>query len=215
ASLRVVLYSFHRVPGPEKAANIGRLYMGLDTRADSLLLGCLVGLLASWGMLPKSRRFVFAAGVGCLFSVAGLGYCAWNGSQEHSIYYHGLFTVVALMVSTIIVRLLSAPSRVGSMLLESAPLVGVGKISYSLYLFHIPIMYWLKPEGLGWRYPESNLLVLVLSFGGAIISYCCIERPCLRLKDRMGHPTHVVPPSADPAASNEVGGPVTPPRSAA
>src|SRR5262249_11309909 len=135
ASLRLGLYRAGRDMG--QGPDIIRLYMGLDTRADSLLTGCLGGLLATWGLLPRSRRFVFWAGLGSLLSVAGLGFLTWRRCLEHSQYYHGLFTVAALMVGVIIVRQLSAPSRWGSVVLESAPLVGLGRISYGLYLYHI------------------------------------------------------------------------------
>ena len=187
ASHRMVLYELHRLPRSEKAAHVMRLYMGLDTRADSLLVGCLVGLLASWNRLPQSRRFVFWVGVASLVSVASLSYLALNRCLDHSQYYHGLFTAVALMVGVIIVRLLSGPSRLGSLLLESFPLVYVGRVSYGLYLFHMPIISWLRPAGLGWRYPAMTLLVVGLTVAAALLSYYGIERPCLRLKDRLRH----------------------------
>src|SRR5262249_16201363 len=47
ASLRILLYKLHCLPGPHRTATIMRLYMGLDTRADALLVGCLLVLLAT------------------------------------------------------------------------------------------------------------------------------------------------------------------------
>jgi peptidoglycan/LPS O-acetylase OafA/YrhL len=185
AAVRVVLYRLHRAPGPEKEANIFRLYTGLDTRADALLVGCLLGLLASWGLLPRSRRFVTWSGWTSLVAVGALGYFVLNKCWEHAQFYYGLFTVVALLVAVILARLLAAPSRLASPLLESAPLVGVGRISYALYLFHMPILHWLRPTGLGWKYPGQTMLAAGLSFAAAILSYHAIERPCLRLKHRL------------------------------
>ena len=188
AAWRIHLYSFHRIAGPEKSANILRLYMGLDTRADSLLVGCLAGLLAVWGLLPGSRRFVTWSGVLSLASAGGLGYLVLKRSLGHSQFYHGLFTAVALMAAIIIVRMLIAPSQLGSLLLENPLLVGTGRISYALYLFHIPVIRWLRlePEDLGWRHPGNALLVLALTFAAAVLSYYLIERPCLRWKRRLG-----------------------------
>jgi peptidoglycan/LPS O-acetylase OafA/YrhL len=206
AAHRMALYHAH--PGPDRAAHVMRLYMGLDTRADSLLVGCLVGLLASWGLLPRSRRAVFWGGSASLIGVAVLGYLARNRCLDHSQYYHGLFTGVALMVGVLIVRLLVSPSRLGSLLLESAPLVGVGRISYGLYLFHVPVIRWLNPAGLGWRYPGMTLLVVGLTLASALLSYFCIERPCLRLKDRLGRRTLSAP-------AENVCSAVTPPAAAA
>ncbi len=211
ASLRLGLYRAGRA-GPEKAPDIMRLYMGLDTRADSLLAGCLVGLLASWGLLPKSRRFVFGTGMASLASLAGIAYLAWNRCLDHSQYYHGLFTAAALMVGVLLVRLLAAPSRLSSLVLESAPLVGIGRISYGLYLYHIPIIALLGPLGLG--HPATAFAVAGLTLASALLSYFLIERPCLQLKDRFGR----LPPENQPSLTLSMAGPTTgatPPQAAA
>ena len=188
AVLRIVLYSLHRTAerGPEKMAAIMRMYIGLDTRADALLVGCLTALIVVWGLLPRSQCFVRWIGAVSHFSAAALAYLAVNRCLDHSQYYNGLFTGVALMVAAIIVRLLSAPSRVGAAVLESSPLVGVGRISYGLYLYHIPIVYWLDLDRrLGWQHPWYTLLAAGLTLLAALVSFVCIERPCLRLKDRL------------------------------
>lgn len=182
--LRMGLYGLHRTPGPAKVANILQLYMGLHTRADTLLVGCLLGLLAAWNRLPQSRRFVFWSGVAALLSAAALGYLVLFRALDHSQFYHGLFTAVALMVAIILVRLLAGPARFVTPILESRLLVSLGRFSYALYLFHIPIMHWWKPAGLGWDYPLETLQVASLSLAAAAVSYYAIERPCLRLKHR-------------------------------
>jgi peptidoglycan/LPS O-acetylase OafA/YrhL len=188
ASLRVVLFEMRPPPGPERALTIARLYMGLDTRADALLIGCLVGLLTTWERLPTSRFFHVAIKSGALVSTAGLAYVFFLSCFDHHLYYYGLFTMVALMVAVILVRLLTASSRLSSGVLESGALVGVGRISYALYLFHVPIIHWLRPAQLGWTAPANTLLVTGLSFAAAMISYYGIERPCLRLKLRLQSP---------------------------
>jgi peptidoglycan/LPS O-acetylase OafA/YrhL len=185
ASLRAVLYRQHPGSDPAWVANVYRLYMGLDTRADSLLVGCLAGLLVAWRLLPRSRSFLFGISVAALGSAAALGYMCLHTIHAHHQLYCGLFTGVALMVAFILIRQVSAPSRLASLLLESRPLVGVGRISYALYLFHIPIIFWLQPVGLGWRFPAETFLVVGLTFTAAVCSWYCIEQPCLRLKERL------------------------------
>ena len=37
-------------------ASIKRLYYGLDTRFDALLVGCLVALLVSWDLIPRTGK---------------------------------------------------------------------------------------------------------------------------------------------------------------
>jgi peptidoglycan/LPS O-acetylase OafA/YrhL len=183
--LRMYIYSLHRSPGPEKLANIDRLYMGSDTRADALLVGCLTALIATFGMLPTSRSFRIYSGVGAFLSVVALGLISYFRCYDHSQFYHGLFTAVAAMVALIIVRLLLVSDGIGAKILEWSPLVGVGRISYALYLIHMPLIYWFDLQGrLGWHYPLNTLLVGIASIGLAIASYYCIERPFLRLKGR-------------------------------
>jgi peptidoglycan/LPS O-acetylase OafA/YrhL len=81
--------------------------------------------------------------------------------------------------------------------------VGIGRISYALYLYHWPIVVWLVPVPMARG--QKTALVLALSFGAAILSYYCVERPCLRWKDRLHDRGGSAPAStaAQPAA-NEV-----------
>jgi peptidoglycan/LPS O-acetylase OafA/YrhL len=185
AGTRDVLHRARPRVEPERGAYVIQMYMGLHTRADTLLVGCLVGLLATGNLLPRTARFRYRTGVASLISVLVIGVMLKVSGLDHSQFYHCLFTAVALMVGVILVRLLSGPVRFGSPLLESSVLVGVGRISYSLYLVHIPIIHWLHPSALGWAAPGMTVLAGGLSFAAALVSYFCIERPCLRLKDRL------------------------------
>ncbi len=188
AGLRAYLYSRHPFHDPEWQRNIWRLYLGLDTRADALLVGCLVGLLAAWNLLPKSRTFQIGAGAAAWASAIALVYMMIHSRHASHKLYLGLFTVVALMVGIILVHQLVAPSRIVSWVLESAPLVGMGRISYAVYLCHIPLIEWLAPNQVGWRYPVTSLLVAAASIAAATLSYYLVERPCLRLKHRLKAP---------------------------
>jgi peptidoglycan/LPS O-acetylase OafA/YrhL len=183
AALRSVLYSLRPAGGPEWVAAIYRLYMGSDTRADALLVGCLVALYATYGLMPKSRWRRSANRAGALASVAGLAYILLYYRMDHRHCYYGVFTLVALLVAVILVRLLSASWGLASRLLESTLLVGIGRISYGLYLYHIPMMKWLGPPTLGWSI--DTLHVAGASLAAAVVSYYVIERPCLRLKSRL------------------------------
>jgi peptidoglycan/LPS O-acetylase OafA/YrhL len=69
-------------------------------------------------------------------------------------------------------------------LLESGPLVWVGRLSYALYLFHAPIQVWIWQKGLGWGFTAEALLILGLSFLAATLSHHLVEKPFLRLKTR-------------------------------
>ncbi len=193
---RCVLFSFHPPRGPELWPFTARLYMGLDTRADALLIGCLLGMLAACNLLPKSPKIWRNLGPAAIVAACALGCFVARSSLDHFQLYYGYFTLLALLFAVILLRLLSAPCRLASSVLESSTLVGIGRISYGLYLYHIPIIEWLEPSRLGWTAPVCTLQVAALSFAVAIVSYLAIERPCLRLKSRLR--THSTPRPAHP-----------------
>jgi len=77
---------------------------------------------------------------------------------------------------------------------SNAPMSVVGKLSYSLYLWHVPILFYLiypvKTDmgaaylGSHWAY-LLTILALVLSLAGSLLSYKYIELPGLELKRRL------------------------------
>jgi peptidoglycan/LPS O-acetylase OafA/YrhL len=196
AGWRMGLYHWFESCGIDQKTAISRLYMGLDTRADALLAGCLLGLLATWNLLPRSRRFLRWTGGISFVSLFCLGYLVWSRSLLFSGFYDGLFTAVALMTAVLIARLLSAPLPVVSWILESAPLVGVGRISYGVYLFHMPIMHLFLPLWPRWNLWVCLVLYVGATFLAALLSYYLIERPCQRLKERFRTGTAVTPPAS-------------------
>jgi peptidoglycan/LPS O-acetylase OafA/YrhL len=193
ALLRLSLYHWHQSHSTDRLLMLFRLYRGLDTRADALLAGCLLGLLAGWNLLPRSRLFVRLTGVASLVFLVFVCHLAHCRDYYDPPYYRGLFTVVALMTAVVLARLLSAPARWTTRILESPPLVGTGRISYALYLFHQPIIHLLLPACVSLSLTVGPylaravfvLLTVGLSFLAAVLSYFLIERPCLRLKDRL------------------------------
>jgi peptidoglycan/LPS O-acetylase OafA/YrhL len=73
--------------------------------------------------------------------------------------------------------------------LEWAPLQYLGKISYGLYVYHFPII-WFAGRIREFGVPEKLVppLIMLLSFVGTVaiasFSYFALERPFLKLKDR-------------------------------
>ena len=72
-------------------------------------------------------------------------------------------------------------------LLRSRFLRGIGRISYALYLYHVPIIHALGAHGdpvWGMTQMQAFALAMVLTFAAATASYFLIERPILRLAAR-------------------------------
>ena len=163
-----------------------RLYGCSDMRADALSAGCLVGLLASWGMLPTrgwGRRILTAAGWLAAASLAIHLRKALPPSFSLYVYRWG-FTVVALSAAVLVAALVAAPPWPLARLLESRPLGWVGRVSYGTYLWHMPILLvfsrwpvYLKKPGV--------LVIWGVSLAAGALSHYCVERPFLRLKQRL------------------------------
>ncbi len=154
-----------------------RLFMGIDSHSDTLLIGCLAGAAVAWNRFPGSKPFqarLQATGWLCL---AGLGYMVLRCHHEQQGFYCGLFTLTGLMAAAVIVWLVLAPPRLLLYVLEWPILVGLGRISYALYLFHMPICQWLRPHTAG-----PMALSLGLSVVAAVLSFFVVERPFIRAK---------------------------------
>jgi peptidoglycan/LPS O-acetylase OafA/YrhL len=184
AALRGVLYEMYAVPRLGNPGYLMRIYAGLDTRADVLLVGCLVAMLAAWGLLPRSRRFQVTTTAALVVGLPLIGYLMATKHMGKPQLYYGLFTAVAATFALTVARLLSGPARVAFAVLEWGPLVYVGRISYALYLVNSPIITWFGWERLGWNHPVETLAVAGLSLAAAVLLHHGVERPFLRLKSR-------------------------------
>ena len=173
---RAVLWTHYHV-------SIGRLLYAPDTRFDSLLVGCLVGLLWYWRSVPdtpRARRWGWCASVGALL------FLIWiylrTDTLDPYLYGQGGFTWVALGYAFLLWGLLEYPLKPVRAVLENRFIVWCGKTSYSLYLWHVPVIYVFKMKVKTWGSAPTILLAWLLTFVIAGLSYYLIERPCLRLK---------------------------------
>ncbi|HXI57627.1 MAG TPA: acyltransferase [Polyangia bacterium] len=177
AAWRFTLFSLGSTPW--------RLYNGTDSRADSLLIGCAAALAMT------DRRFLEIVrdsrlGRWLALAAAALLVFLMKGTPlEWSGYDRGMFLVVAIAVAIIVVVILANPDLLATRILSTRPLVWLGRLSYSLYLWHMPIFGFIKPGSLGISPTTARIARLVFAFAAAIGSYLLIERPFLRLKTRL------------------------------
>jgi peptidoglycan/LPS O-acetylase OafA/YrhL len=150
-----------------------RLAYGPDVRAGSILIGCLVALVLFGRRRPTLHPTVAAVAlalfVGILFS--GFGRALFAGP----------ILVFGVACACLVVLALDRGTRVARAL-SVAPLVGLGRISYSLYLWHMPILVWLGADN--GRFELLDAAAIALSVGAAIASYRLVERPFLRRRHR-------------------------------
>lgn len=156
-----------------------RVYFSTGTRASDLLFGCALGIALAIGLSRPVDRALR------LLLVPALATCAvfltYAGTiYSTSLYEYGL-TLFGLATSVVLCGLVLRRIPVLSPLLECAPMVYVGQISYALYLWLRPVE-WFVGTHFG---PHATMLVgLPLTFALAAASRVFVEKPFLRLKRR-------------------------------
>ena len=174
-------------------SSIVRIYFGSDANAFALMAGCGLALALCLGRVPRVERSALACiCVAVAFIVAT---ASPNGAD--------LFLLLGPVIVTVATALLIARLVTvgGGGVLTWRPMRGLGRISYSLYLWQTPVIVW----GNVWL-GSTPLVVRValltsLSLACACVSYRYVEAP---LRD-LGRTTSPSPLDATVA-------PTSPPR---
>jgi peptidoglycan/LPS O-acetylase OafA/YrhL len=167
-------------------SSVWRIFFGLDTRFDELLIGCVVGVFASWGLLAGPRRSIGPLGVAAAAGAAVLAFMLWRAGWWEPVMLGGGVTAAAAAAGVLIADIIARPSGWLASALGRQPLVGIGRISYGLYLWHFPIVYGcgaLAVDGTPPDLPRAALAV-GLTFLVAAASFRWIEQPILKIKRR-------------------------------
>jgi peptidoglycan/LPS O-acetylase OafA/YrhL len=166
----------------------------LAARCDGFALGGLLAIILADPMAERARKraIIWSSGGGALAMLlvallAATGRLLDIGGPITM----GVRTAVASLGSFALVALLIC--HAGHPLfafLRSRPLVYLGTISYGIYLYHHPIVLSSRPLsnfiGIS-PGPALWTIECALTLGVAALSWHLIERPILRLKDRISY----------------------------
>jgi len=163
------------------------IYMLAPFRMDTLAAGALLALI--WPNLQAKihadsntrknsiRGFAALLGVGLITALVlnGKGFLPTNGNQTGATWL--LEATLWISVGMFMLALLG----IGKKVLSGWPLVYLGRISYSIYLFHQTAIY-LAPK-------NNGVLAFIISIGYATVLWFLIESPILNAGRKKGATT--------------------------
>jgi peptidoglycan/LPS O-acetylase OafA/YrhL len=159
--LLCILLSYHRP--------LSNFYL-TPTRAWELLLGAVVAGNASHWFRRRLINDVLA-----ILALLSLGIVVhWYGNMTR---YPGLYTLVPCLATALLIVTGQQRSALVSRVLSLRPLVFTGLISYSLYLWHLPLLvffgyYYIVPLG-----PVAMAGLLAALYLLATLSFRLVEKP--------------------------------------
>jgi peptidoglycan/LPS O-acetylase OafA/YrhL len=190
-----------------------------DTQADALAIGCLLALTRDWLHRQSAYLRTLAGPIMALVPLVILvleEYDIHTAVHPNWTLYPFLligFTAMNIGIALCIDTVLTYPHRLAGKLFNWKPVVALGVVSYSLYIWQ---QIFLMPAQPAWftRFPIN----LALAITAACASYIMIEKPVLRFRSRLDH--HLFQQGRKPLAtmpalgSAEVAAGITPPREA-
>lgn len=155
-------------------AGVDRVYYGTDTRMPELLTGVVLAVVLSAAPARSARVWRVLAWLGVVAFAVTIWMFGTVPLTEPALWRGGIFGF-SLISCLVILGVLSdrGPLRV----LSAGPLVAVGRISYGVYVYHLPVYLWLTSGRTGLsRWPLLGLR-LAVTFAVATASYHLLEMP--------------------------------------
>ena len=138
------------------------------TRAWELLAGALCAvLLRQWAGAGSGALATLGLGL-ILASVVWL-------SGETSVHPVWLFMPVG---GTVLIILFARPGQWAYRALALRPMIGIGLISYSVYLWHQPLFAFIRIQSIHTPTPLIMLMVSAAAFALGYLTWRYVEQPC-------------------------------------
>jgi peptidoglycan/LPS O-acetylase OafA/YrhL len=153
------------------------LYFMTWSRLDAPLVGALaaLGVRAGW-LARRPDRLTRAGTVG----IVALVVVAFATNWSLPALPLGLYTVLAIGGAATVAAVVVAPRSGLARALSWRPLLWLGTVSYSLYVWHYPVFWTVQRRHLAWPEPLPVLLGVAVALAVAAASYRWIEQPFLR-----------------------------------
>ena len=152
------------------------LYIRTDTRLDSLLIGAMFAYVYRHFQVPSKILNPAAT-----LSFLGLVYIKYVLDKSPFIFEMG-WTIIALFAGFIILSVAEGVFFIQKVF-TWRPLTMIGKVSYGLYLWHMPIFLLFGRHVTSGSRPLRLLIGIILASAVTSLSWFFIEKPFLNLKD--------------------------------
>jgi peptidoglycan/LPS O-acetylase OafA/YrhL len=173
---------------PINGAEVYPWVIGLPGRLDQFVFGMAAAWLHATGRAQRWWRPLQLGGLivlslmvwqisprGDIFGKVDAPWLFWHCTLLGGAFAALVASCAAMPGSAVLCRLLTMPVLLFS-----------GVVSYSLYLWHFPIIQWAKPIVLGSAFPGLAWWIFVPSIciAAATLSYAAVERPFQQLRGR-------------------------------
>lgn len=158
-----------------------RVYYGTDTRAFALLIGAALAMAWPSRSLPKqlSRKSRFILDLVGAVGLLGIILIIWRANEYSASLYLGGLALFSIMAAVVTAVLAHPASRLGQVL-GCKPLRWIGVRSYSLYLWHFPVIILTSPAVDTGVNVGRVVIQLTITFILAATSYRYVEEPIRR-----------------------------------
>ncbi len=180
AGAGAVLVAIARVGLYHRIGHDPALYWTIS-RCDGVLLGSALALaISAPGRLTRALERTDVAVLATLGSAMGVAVLR----ADRPLMYDGGLSVLIVCFAVVVGHVAVRADGPIARALSVPPLPHLGRISYGVYLFHVPAFAIIRDDpakrSVAWAFVGIAVTIVA-----ALVSYAVIETPALRLKDRL------------------------------
>ncbi len=161
-------------------------YQATDTRFESIAWGCLLAVIMDGS--KKVSKYIVNLPV-FIIAIAMILFTLLYRNDDFRATLR--YTIQGIALFLIIYNLyFNKYLNFAINILETKFLRHFGRLSYSIYLWHWPIIWYLRDYGHAESMSMQNMLIsIIIGYACAIISYKLVEMPMFKLRKKFGaHP---------------------------
>jgi peptidoglycan/LPS O-acetylase OafA/YrhL len=175
----IVAVTVHRALAYHGIATWYGIFIRTDTRADGILIGCLLSHI--WFRRREPKRGVRLAG---WLAIGFLLVCLPLVDSTSPFIFRGGLLAIDIACALVVLALVS--SDWGARHFFSwRPFVVLGTVSYGLYLWHLPVFFAIHYYGHSWNEVLRVVVAIFATLLFTTLSWCLLEKPALDWKDRL------------------------------